>query len=280
MKRALSILAILVVCAALFLPLPAACAENSYAVDYADMDIVLNSDGSASVTETWKITSYGSSSCFYKDICTDLPIAEEFTSLTDLSVFIDGTPCEPTPDTEQVSDYHYDRTDGKKAVTLTAYLQTGFGTHVYTFSYRLTDMVKRVDGDHALFCFRPVSAKFSPIVNNLIIRVTPPSDCTMTDLSHTSGSFEVSYGTAVYHTIGHEGLFRLRLRMDGADFGQLRNISLRESRRELTPGGIRIIWTVCVILFLCILMILSLLFKAGPFHRIRLALKSRRSGKT
>ena len=209
-------------------------ADKSYSVDEARIEIRLNEDGSADITEEWTLSfQSGSFSRFYKDIYTDVTPVEAFSSMTDLSVSIDGTPCEPTNDTSGRPDYHYNRTDGSDAITLSAYLHTGAGSsHTYSLRYTLTDVVKQVEGQYYLFCFRPVPAKFEETVKQLRVTVTAPDGCFLSDRYHTGGVVQFSGSEAEYITSSHRGMFRLRLRMDGGNFGAVPQITAAESRDE------------------------------------------------
>ena len=247
-NRLIGLLCAAAVCLGLFALSPAAAAEDkSYTVDRAVFTIRLNADGSADVSENWTLSfQSGTFTRFYKDIYTDLPPVEEFSDLTDLGVWIDGVACAFTGDTAGRPDYHYNRTDSSRAITLSAYLHTGPATHTYSFRYTLGDVVKQVDGDYYLFCFRPVGANFSERVQSLIVAVETPEGCVLTDLYHTGGEVSVSGSVAVYASGSRKGMYRLRLRMDGGQFGAVPQITAAQSRQTRSAAQTRRlirIWT-------------------------------------
>ncbi len=204
----------------LLLLFPLAASARSYNIPSARFDIRLNTDGSADVTENWTVTYAGEYSRFFKDI-TYRNQEEHYSSVEMLGVSIDGTECAPTDDTENRPDYHYNLSSGTATQTISAYLASTDCTRVYSFRYRLKDAVKWVDDTYYLFSYRVIGANFEQRVDSIGVTVSAPDSCRMKVLYKTAGTETISDSSAAISCDGKKGLFKVKVRMDADDGGDL-----------------------------------------------------------
>lgn len=193
-------------------------ADNEYSISEASFEVEINEDGSARVHEQWKVKFIeGSFSRFYKDISFErIPAEEDFSEIADVSVWIDGTECEPTDDSAGRSDYHYHLSSKYPGARLSAYVNSSYITRTYDFYYTLKDSVKYVDDSYHLFAFRFIDANFSKRVDFVKIHVTAPEGATAKILYSTNGDTSENGNEVFISTKNNFGMYKLRLRMDGA----------------------------------------------------------------
>ena len=130
-------------------------ADKEYSFDSVDFLVQLNSDGSADIKETW-IVDYkkGEFSRFYKNIYLDVLKEEVFTKIGNWEVFVDGTPCNYTTDSNSRPNYHYTLIDNGDTLTYEVYVASENQTLFFEINYTLYDVVKYVDNDYYLFTYR------------------------------------------------------------------------------------------------------------------------------
>lgn len=192
-------------------------AEKSYHISKANFDITINDDGSANIVETWLLNYEGNSfSRFYKDIYADLPKDEMFTEIEDLQVSIDGIPCKLTdhPDERPEETYFFEK-DGD-AYRISAFRNSTSVTE-YVFSYKLTKVVKNVDNDYNLFIYRPIGADFKKPVDSVEVHIHTPEGSVPKILYCTQGKSVINRSDVNIYAKDCEGMYRIRIRMDGAD---------------------------------------------------------------
>lgn len=190
---------------------------SDFDVTQVQLFIKINEDGSANVEERWFV-DYGfyTHSRFYKDVYKNLPMDESFSALEDLEVFIDGNPCSLTDSPDLRPDYTFYLDENRERYQISAFKETNIRTRYY-FSYKLTDVVKNVDNKYNLFVFMPIGAKFEPLVRKVEVHFEGPSGSTPRVLYSTKGKPVIS-GSDVDITSGfNKGIYKIRVRMDGAD---------------------------------------------------------------
>lgn len=149
--------------------------SSSYTVDKVNITADLRSDGSALITEEWTVTvDDGCQDCFGRDIVIINDNFERISSVTDISVSLDGNTCtEETGDTLKQGTYFY--TKSEDAYSVAWYIPEA-GTHIFSIRYIQTGAVKLYRND-AYFYFRAVNEGSSLICRNVSITVNTPASC-------------------------------------------------------------------------------------------------------
>ncbi len=202
-------------------------ADNQYSIPTAVFEVDIQEDGSAAIHETWTVRFIsGDFTRFYKDLSTeDLPADETFTSISDVTVLIDGRECEFTEDTDGRPEYHYNLSYDGPGATLSAYAKSSNVTRTYEFFYTLHDAVKCVDDSYNLFVYRFIGANFAKDVDAVEVSVTAPSQASCEVLYASKGETYVNGNTAGASCTNSSGMYKFRLRMDGADIPGAMQIS-------------------------------------------------------
>ncbi|MBQ0000053.1 MAG: DUF2207 domain-containing protein, partial [Clostridiales bacterium] len=202
-------------------------ADNEYSIPMAEFEVVINEDGSASVHESWQVRFIsGDFTRFYKDLSTaDLPKDESFTSVSDVAVYIDGTPCEYADDTDSRPEYHYNLSSDTPGATLSAYVKSSKVTRTYDFYYTLNDAVKCVDDSYNLFVYRFIGANFSKKVDAVEITVTVPEQAYGDVLYVSDGESSADGNRITTIAKNCSGMYKYRLRIDGTEIPGAVNIT-------------------------------------------------------
>lgn len=201
--------------------------KKEYEINQADFNIEINNDGSAYITETWKVNYIGSYSRFYKDICWgSLNSDDYFKSINNLSVSIDGVPCSPTKDVDARPEYTFSTESGDRGCTVSCYKSSINTTREYTISYQLKDIIKCVDNDYYLFVYRLIGANFDKKVYNITVNITAPNGCKLSERFVSNGKCtSLSDNCFQITSSGYKGQYKVRMRIDGGKIPGAINIT-------------------------------------------------------
>lgn len=172
MKK-LTVCLILVLSALLLLPMTAFGA-SSYSVDVLNVTAELRSDGSALMTEEWKVTFNGESDGFVREIIIPEDNIETFSSVSDVSVSVDGNGCNADAD-GTAADGTYTLVSKEDRYVLTWNNKTENDTHVFSLRYVLNSAVKLYDGKAYFYC-TVVNGDSSLVCRNVSVEVKAPGD--------------------------------------------------------------------------------------------------------
>lgn len=200
MKRFLfALMAALLTLTALCVPVSARASETISAVD---IDAVVNTDGTVSVTEAWTVSylteSGGLTRSFdiYTGAADGLTLLQQYDEIKDVSVAIDGKPA-PESETE-INSYSFGKATDGSCYMLTINSPSAQVTKTYTITYTITGAVKKKSGD-ANFSFMFIGKTLPYSCNNVTVTVTPPAgiDADKISVPETSKG-EVSENGAVF----------------------------------------------------------------------------------
>ena len=209
MKRFFALLAVFLVLLSIVCLPVAATDDKKQQIHSAQIQVILNEDGSADITETWEVSFLsGEFSRFRKEIYTDVTAEEKFTAVTNVSVFIDGEECP-----ESKSDgYSIEKTSDKFIIYANKKSQNV--TRTYTFCYTLTDVVKKLDENTSFFCYRFVGKNHSLKIGTLDVSITAPWVGTFDTEYLSRGTESVMGATIRYHAKNSLGLFKVSFNFD------------------------------------------------------------------
>lgn len=175
MKRILfALMASLLALTALFVPVSA---ESTETISSVDIDAVLNTDGTVSVTETWTVDYLGASDGFTRNLdlytgsSDGMTLLQKYDEIKDVSVAIDGKPA-PESATE-MNAYIFQKSDDGSCYMIAVNSPSAQVTKTYTIGYTITGALKKKSGD-ANFSFMFIGDTLPYTCNNVTITVTPP----------------------------------------------------------------------------------------------------------
>ena len=210
MKKIFALLICLLIMLSTVFPVNAS-EKKLHTIESAHFDVLLNEDGSADITETWVVTFVsGEFSRFRKEIYLKVTDLERFASVTNISVSIDGEQCEES----ETNGFNCVTTDD----TFIIYANKASEniTRTYTFSYTLTDVVKKIDDNTSKFSYRFVGKNHTINIDELTITITAPFSGSFNTEYLTRGTEMTQDSVIQYHTKDSLGLFKVTLAFDSA----------------------------------------------------------------
>ncbi len=176
MKRFLfALMAALLTLTALCVPVSATSSETISAVD---IDAVVNTDGTVSVTENWTVDYLGASEGFtrnldvYTGLDDGLTLLQQYDEITGVGVAIDGKPARES--TTEMNAYIFQKATDGSCYTIMVNSPSAQVTKTYTITYTIRGAVKKMSGD-AVFSFVFIGNTLPYTCNNVTVTVTPPT---------------------------------------------------------------------------------------------------------
>lgn len=197
-------------------------ADKIYTINSADFNILINDDGSATVTETWDVTyQKGEFTRFYKNILMSLPESEHFYGIENFTASIDGIPCPTTNDTTGRPDGHVSLTKNGKIATYELFKKSENQTRRFQVNYTLPDIIKLVDNEYYFFSYRALPKGYQKKIDNLNITVglanhTPETRIELKYLTDGEATVNGNYITTTAHNVN--GLQKIQLKITGKTF--------------------------------------------------------------
>lgn len=163
-------------------------AADSMAITSADINAVINKDGTVSVTETWNVEPTNEDKGFCRQIdiydeggLNEMKLTEKYDEIRDVSVKIDGIDAEESP--SGVNTFSFKKSADARRYDiniLSPYLNEN---KTYTIEYTIVGAMKK-SGGKAVFAFQFIGKTFLLTANNVTVNVTVPADS-------ASGSLEI-----------------------------------------------------------------------------------------
>lgn len=147
---------------------------NEYSIKSADFDIRMNEDGSAKVTEKWKVKyETGTATSFCKDIYKISKGNESFGIVYGFSVKIDGKRCKEG-ETNKKDDNTYTVENNSHTITISCFKSSSEVERTYEISYVFKNVVK-TDGKDWYLIYRVIGENFKKEVWNITVRIYAPA---------------------------------------------------------------------------------------------------------
>lgn len=197
-------------------------ADKIYTINSADFNILINDDGSATVTETWDVTyQKGQFTRFYKNILMSLPESEHFYGIENFTASIDGVPCPTTNDTTGRPDGHVALTKNGKIATYELFKKSENQTRRFQVNYTLPEIIKLVNNKYYFFSYRALPKGYQKKIDNLNITVglanhTPETRIELKYLTDGEATVNGNYITTTAHNVN--GLQKIQLKITGKTF--------------------------------------------------------------
>lgn len=164
---------IIIVACVLLLPFSVS-ASDSYTVDNLDIIADVRSDGSVLMTEEWTITFRGEADSFTREIVVPENVLETFSSVSDVSVSVDGNGCNFDNDGTAVSGtYNFIQSEDRYVIVWNNRAEDS--THVFSLRYVLNSAV-RLYNDEAYFSCTAVNGDSGLVCRNVGVEVRVPGE--------------------------------------------------------------------------------------------------------
>ncbi len=165
-----------------------AVSAGAFEIDTTDVDIVLNENGDAYVTEKWTVTYLDSEDYFYRDfdIYTSdsaVSLVQKYGEIKDVQVRIDS---EKVQESNSVNGYSFAMAEDGKSYVLAIKCPSAQQVREYEISYTITDAVKKSGGE-AVFAYMFIGKTFRYTSNNVIVDVEFPDGVKATDIKVPEG---------------------------------------------------------------------------------------------
>ena len=175
MKKSIYSFLLIFVLIVVMLPL-AAGAASSEIIDNAEIDAVINTDGTVNVTEKWTVSYINAADSFFRkfDIYSSdsaLTLLQKYDEIKDVSVKIDGNTAPESPD--GVNTYSFMKAADGKSYDIVINCPSAQITREYEVSYTICGAVKKNSGD-ADFSFMFIGKTFPYTSNNVTVTVHVP----------------------------------------------------------------------------------------------------------
>lgn len=173
---------IICVCAVLMLILSvytfAVSAASSEIIDKADIEMVVNTDGTVNVTEKWTVTYLNASDVFYRNIDiyssgNGMTLLQKYDEIKDVAVRIDGSSV--PPESAGINTFTWGKDADSLSYEIAVNCPSAQTTREYEISYTVTGAVKE-SGSDAVFSFMVIGDKFAYTSNNVSVSVVFPDD--------------------------------------------------------------------------------------------------------
>lgn len=197
-------------------------ADKVYNINSADFNILINDDGSATITETWNVTyQKGEFTRFYKNILMSLPESEHFYGIKNFTASIDGIPCPNTDDTTGRPDGYFALTSSGDIATYELFKRSENQTRQFQVNYTLPEIIKLVNNEYYFFSYRALPKGYQKKIDNLNITVglanhTPE---TRIELKYLTDGDAFTSGNKITTTAYNvNGLQKIQLKITGKTF--------------------------------------------------------------
>lgn len=174
MKKTICISAVLMLLLSVFTF--AVSAASSEIIDNADIEMVVNTDGTVNVTEKWTVTYLNASDLFYRNIDiyssgNGMTLLQKYDEITDVAVRIDGASV-PT-EAAGINTFTWGKDADSLSYEIAVNCPSAQTTREYEISYTVTGAVKE-SGSDAVFSFMVLGDKFAYTSNNVSVSVVFP----------------------------------------------------------------------------------------------------------
>lgn len=189
--------------------------DKNYNFDSADFYIDFNKDGSATVTEVWKVTyNLGTYQTFYKNIYLAVPDTEKF-QIKFVEVWVDDVQCSLITNTKNPSEYTYALINKQDVLSYEIYAKSEKQTREYRVTYVLQNVVKKVDNKYYWFEYRLLPKGYKENIDDFNIYINIPNGITKYDYRLSWGQTSENESTIHTYVKNVSDLFMIRLKMHG-----------------------------------------------------------------
>ncbi len=145
-------------------------------IDKADIEMVVNTDGTVNVTEKWTVTYVSASDVFYRNIDiysskNGMSLLQKYDEITDVAVKIDGTAV--PPESAGINAFTFSEEADGLSYEIAISCPSAQVTRDYEITYTILGGVKK-SGDNAVFAFMVLGDKFAYTSNNVSVTVKFP----------------------------------------------------------------------------------------------------------
>lgn len=155
-------------------------ASSDIIIDSADIEAVVNTDGTVDITEKWNVEYPTTGEGFTRWIdlydssnSNELSELEKFDSISNVSVKIDGNPIEQSQ--TGVNTFRTGNSADGKSFNIVINAPSALVTKEYTISYTVNGAVKKI-GNDAEFAFVFIGKSFEVVSNNVSVKVYFPEE--------------------------------------------------------------------------------------------------------
>ncbi len=174
MKKTICILSVIILVLSAFSLTGFAAATEI--IDKADIEMVVNTDGTVNVTEKWTVTYVSSSDVFYRNIDiysskNGMTLLQKYDEITDVAVKIDGSSV--PPESAGINAFTFSEAADGLSYEIAISCPSAQITREYEITYTVTGAVKK-SGNDAVFAFMVLGDKFAYTSNNVSVSVVFP----------------------------------------------------------------------------------------------------------
>ena len=209
-------------------------AASSYTVDYLNVIAEVRSDGSVLMTEEWTISFKGEAEGFSREIVIPEDELGTFSSVSDVSVSVDGNGCNYDNDgTALTGTYSFSQTEDRYIIVWNN--RTEDSTHVFSLRYVLNSAV-RLYNDEAYFSCTAVNADSSLVCRNVSVEVKVPGESfaeEYTILESGSLAGKKSDGFVTFNAYNTAGEVKVSLKFPSSLFETEKLITVETDRTVL-----------------------------------------------
>lgn len=226
---------IIIVCIISLLMIPTGvAAASSYTVDNLSVIAEIRSDGSVLMTEEWTISFKGESEGFSREIVIPEDVLGTFSSVSDVSVSVDGNGCNYDNDgTAMTGTYAFSQAEDRYIIVWNN--RTEDNTHVFSLRYVLNSAV-RLYNDEAYFSCAAVNSDSSLVCRNVTVEVKVPGESFSEDYTILeSGSLagKKTDGTVIFTAYNTAGEVKVSLKFPSSLFETEKLITVETDRTVL-----------------------------------------------
>lgn len=165
---------------------------NAFELDKTDIEIILNDDGTADVTEKWTVTYSDSADYFYRDFDiysadNAVSLIQKYGEIKDVKVLIDG---EEISEGSGNNEYTFDEADDGKSYVLAIKCPSAQNVREYDISYTITEAVNK-SGKDAVFSYMVIGKTFRYTSNNVAVNLVFPDGVKSSDITVADGYEEI-----------------------------------------------------------------------------------------
>lgn len=264
MKKKL--ISVICVCSLLFAMMALSVgAAESMLITGVQIDAVVNTDGTVSVTETWTVEPAADDRGFERQIdlydgsgLNEMTLLQKFDEVKDVKVKIDGVAAEESPSGNNT--YTAKQAADARSFDIDISSPTVNTEKVYTIEYTLVGAVKQNAGK-AVFSYRVIGKTFRLTSNNVVVNVVLPSGIDLSDVL-TDGEIK-DENTVSFHSKRVYDVFQISLEMDDSVFdkGALASYSSFAESMVSFGSAVRSVLPVILFVIFAIVIILVVLLR-------------------
>ncbi len=239
---------------------------GAFEIVTTDVDIVLDKDGDAFVTEKWNVSYSEQEALFYRHFDAysadgTLSLIQKYGEITDVKVKIDGKEIAETAG-KNAYTFRNEEADGDMCYVLEINCPSANTTREYEISYKLTDSIKQ-NGKNANFSFMFIGEKFCYTSNNVTVNVIFPEDVNSSDIDIPDGyNAEVKDNKAVFFSSRVGNTFAVSASCDKEYFNEENLVNYSEAVQklnELMSGLKKVLPVILVAVGICLVVLFVLL---------------------